>query len=49
MSSMSLLTVKPPEWAVNVPESKWIEELLQEVRKNKNENIKQNAAGSSAK
>lgn len=35
MSKVSLGTIEPPEWAKHIPESKWIEELLQEVRKNK--------------
>lgn len=29
------LGIEPPEWSKHIPETKWIEELLQEVRKNK--------------
>lgn len=35
MSKVTLGGVEPPEWAKNIPENKWIEELLQEVRRNK--------------
>lgn len=35
MSKVTLGTIEPPEWAKHIPESKWIEELLQEVRRNK--------------
>lgn len=35
MSKMTLGGVEPPEWAKHIPETKWIEELLQEVRRNK--------------
>lgn len=35
MSKLTLGAVEPPEWAKNIPETKWIEELLQEVRRNK--------------
>lgn len=30
--SLQLAQVQPPEWALNVPESKWIEKLLEDVR-----------------
>lgn len=30
--SLNLAGIKPPEWATVVPESRWIEELLQKVR-----------------
>ncbi|XP_037037992.1 uncharacterized protein LOC119075618 [Bradysia coprophila] len=33
MSKVTLGGVEPPEWAKNIPETKWIEELLQEVRR----------------
>lgn len=36
--SLGLSAVKPPDWATNVPESKWIEQLLLEVR-NKNKAV----------
>lgn len=40
MSSISigLQNIAPPEWARNIPENKWIEDLLQEVRRHKSSN-----------
>lgn len=35
MSKVTLGVIEPPEWAKHIPETKWIEELLQEVRRNK--------------
>lgn len=35
MSKVTLGTIEPPDWAKRIPETKWIEELLQEVRRNK--------------
>lgn len=33
--SLGLQNIAPPEWARNIPENKWIEDLLQEVRRHK--------------
>lgn len=30
--SLQLAQVQPPPWALEVPESKWIEKLLEDVR-----------------
>ncbi len=35
MTKLQLGAIDPPEWAKHIPETKWIEELLQEVRRNK--------------
>ncbi|KAJ6649169.1 hypothetical protein Bhyg_04402 [Pseudolycoriella hygida] len=35
MSKVTLGAIEPPEWAKHIPETKWIDELLQEVRRNK--------------
>lgn len=44
MSNITLgPSVQTPEWALNIPESKWIEDLLIEVRKQKFSQISDNS------